>query len=39
MVIKMIKVVSILREMNLVIKTKLVKAHVLEKSSNYYPGR
>ena len=38
MVIKMIKVVSILREMNLVIKTKLVKAHVLEKSRNYYPG-
>ena len=37
--IKTIKVVSILKEMNLVIKTKLVKAHILEKSSTYYPGR
>lgn len=36
--IKMIKVVSILREIDLVIKTKLVKAHILEKSNTYYPG-
>lgn len=36
--IKMLKMVSVLREMNLVIKTKLVKAHILGKSSTYYLG-
>lgn len=36
--IKMMKIVALLREINQVIKTKLVKAPIFQRSSIYYPG-
>lgn len=36
--IKMIKIVAVLREINQVIRTKLVKALIFQRSSIYYPG-